>query len=48
MTAFLAPLMIAIVTQISGSQRLGLASILLFLIAGVILLMPVKEHADRT
>lgn len=45
-TAFLAPLAIALVTQISGSQRLGMAAIVLFLIVGVILLLPVKERGD--
>jgi UMF1 family MFS transporter len=45
-TAFLAPLMIALVTQISGSQRLGMAAILLFLIAGFVLLLPVSETSE--
>lgn len=45
-TAFLAPLAIALVTQISGSQRLGMAAIVLFLVVGAILLMPVKERGD--
>jgi UMF1 family MFS transporter len=41
-TAFLAPLMVAAVTQASGSQRLGMASISLFLIAGLVLMLPVR------
>ena len=45
-TAFLAPLMIALVTQVSGSQRLGMAAILLFLIAGFVLLLPVSERRE--
>ena len=32
-TAFLAPLLVAAVTQITGSQRIGMASIAVFLIA---------------
>jgi len=43
-TAFLAPLMIALATQLSGSQRLGMASVMLFFIAGFALMMPVKER----
>jgi UMF1 family MFS transporter len=40
-TAFLAPLMVAAVTQATGSQRVGMASIALFLIAGLVLMLPV-------
>lgn len=43
-TAFLAPLMVAAVTQASGSQRLGMASISLFLIAGLGLMLPVRTR----
>ncbi len=43
-TAFAAPLLIALVTQASDSQRLGMSSILLFLIAGFVLLLPVSER----
>lgn len=42
-TAFLAPFLVATVTLASGSQRLGMASITLFLIAGMILMLPVRE-----
>ena len=42
-TAFLAPLMIALVTRFSGSQRLGMASVLLFLVVGLILMLRVRE-----
>jgi len=41
-TAFLAPLMVAAVTQATGDQRLGMASIALFLMAGAILMLPVR------
>ena len=43
-TAFAAPLMIALATQLSGSQRLGMASVMVFFIAGFALMMPVKEE----
>lgn len=41
-TAFLAPLVVAAVTAATGDQRLGMASILAFLIVGVVLMLPVK------
>lgn len=41
-TAFLAPLLVAVVTQATESQRLGMASIAVFLIAGLILMVPVR------
>ena len=41
-TAFLAPFLIALVTGISGSQRIGMAVIAAFLIAGILLLLPVR------
>lgn len=46
-TAFLAPLLVAVVTQASGSQRLGMASIAVFLIAGLLLMLPVKTARRR-
>lgn len=42
-TAFLAPLMIAIVTQATGSMRWGVGIIAVFLIAGLVLMVPVRE-----
>ena len=42
-TAFLGPTMVGLVTAASGSQRLGIASLLTFLVAGFILLIGVKE-----
>jgi MFS transporter, UMF1 family len=42
-TAFLAPLVVAAVTHASGSQRIGMASIVLFLMVGVLLMLPVKS-----
>jgi len=44
-TAFMAPLMVAAVTQATGDQRIGMASIALFLIAGAILMLPVRTRA---
>ncbi len=44
-TAFLAPFLVATVTAITSSQRLGMAAIVLFLIAGLILLRRVKHEA---
>ncbi len=41
-TAFLAPFLVASVTAWTGSQRLGMASIAAFLIAGMILMLPVR------
>jgi UMF1 family MFS transporter len=43
-TAFAAPLMIALTTQFSGSQRLGMASVLVFFVAGMAFMIPVKER----
>lgn len=43
-TAFLAPLTIAAVTTLTGSQRAGMAMILVFLIAGLVILLPVRER----
>ena len=41
-TAFLAPFLVASVTAWTGSQRLGMASIAAFLIAGMVLMLPVR------
>ncbi len=42
-TAFAAPLAIALVTTLSGSQRWGIATTALFLIGGLIFMLPVQE-----
>jgi UMF1 family MFS transporter len=45
-TAFMAPLMVAAVTQATGDQRIGMVSIAVFLIAGLVLMIPVRySHA---
>ena len=46
-TAFAAPLAIGAVTAATGSQRLGIASSLFFLIAGLLLLLRVKDSNAR-
>jgi len=43
-TAFAAPLAIGAVTHATGSQRIGIASSLFFLIVGLLLLLRVKER----
>lgn len=45
-TAFMAPLMVATVTLATGDQRLGMASIVLFLILGMLLMLPVRERSS--
>jgi UMF1 family MFS transporter len=44
-TAFLAPFLVATVTTATQSQRLGMASIALFLLAGIILMLFVRSRA---
>lgn len=47
-TAFLAPLIVALATQISGSQRIGMSALLLFLIVGVVMMVFVRtDDAGR-
>ena len=46
-TSFLAPLLVASVTAASGSPRLGMATILLFLLAGLAWLLRVPYPAGR-
>jgi UMF1 family MFS transporter len=46
-TAFLAPFLVATVTLATGSQRVGMAAITLFLIAGMLLMLPVREPRAR-
>jgi len=46
-TAFLAPLLVALVTTVSQSQRLGMSAIALFLIVGIALMLPVRMPAPR-
>lgn len=46
-TAFLAPLTVALATNISGSQRIGMTAILFFLLSGLLLLMFVRSKPGR-
>jgi UMF1 family MFS transporter len=43
-TAFAAPLMIGVVTHATGSQRLGIGTSLIFLLAGLLLLLRVRAR----
>lgn len=43
-TAFLAPALIALITAWASDQRLGMASITVFLLAGLILMLPVSTR----
>lgn len=43
-TAFMAPFLVATVTAATGSQRWGMAAILLFLVAGILLMLPVRSR----
>ncbi len=45
-TAFLAPLMIALATQFSGSQRFGMSSVLIFFVLGLVLMLPVRDQRE--
>lgn len=42
-TAFASPLVLSVVTQISGSQRAGIASVLVFFLLGLLFLVSVRE-----
>jgi len=46
-TAFLAPLLVALVTTLTHSQRIGMSAILLFLIVGIVLMLPVRITARQ-
>lgn len=46
-TAFLAPFFIAVVTGLYNSQRAGISVILVFLVAGFLLMLPVREQRTR-
>ena len=46
-TAFLAPFLIATVTEVTDSQRLGISAIALFLVTGLILMLAVRSPQRR-
>lgn len=43
-TAFLAPFSVALLTQLTGSERIGMGSIVVFLALGLLLMLPVRER----
>jgi UMF1 family MFS transporter len=45
-TAYIGPFLLGTVTYWTGSQRLGVATILAFFVIGMILLLPVREPSD--
>lgn len=44
-TAFLAPFLVAFVTQVTGSQRIGMSAVLAFLVIGAAMMLFVKPRA---
>ena len=46
-TAFFAPFCVALITQETGSQRIGMAAILAFLVIGVVMMMFVRTRPAR-
>jgi UMF1 family MFS transporter len=46
-TAFAAPFLVASLTALSGSQRVGMSAIALFLLAGIVLMTPVRSPARQ-
>ena len=47
-TAFLGPALVGWVTLLADSQRVGMSMILVFFVAGLLLLIPVKEPRDES
>jgi UMF1 family MFS transporter len=46
-TAFMAPLLIAVVTGLSGSQQAGIVPLIALFLIGLVLLLWVKPQGDR-
>jgi UMF1 family MFS transporter len=46
-TAFLAPFLVATITEVTDSQRLGMSAIALFLIVGMVLMLPVRSPVRK-
>ena len=46
-TAFLGPALVAVLTAASGSQRVGMAAILLLFLVGLVILWPLKAPPRR-
>jgi UMF1 family MFS transporter len=47
LTAFMGPLMLGVLTQISGSQRVGVSVVLVLFATGLVLLQFVHESEAR-
>ncbi|MFN0219371.1 MAG: MFS transporter [Hyphomicrobium sp.] len=47
-TAFLAPFVVALVTQQTGSQRIGMAAVLAFLVIGAVMMLFVRNAPSET
>ncbi|MGI9357591.1 MAG: MFS transporter, partial [Rhizobiaceae bacterium] len=50
-TIFIGPLVLGLATQIFDSQRAGMSTVLIFLVAGIVVLLPLREPSspdDRT
>jgi UMF1 family MFS transporter len=47
LTAFIGPLLLAFVTGVSGSQRVGMVVVIALFIIGLMLLIPVREPSSR-
>ena len=45
-TAFMGPALVGLVTAAAESQRIGMATILIFFVVGALLMLPVKEPRD--
>ena len=45
-TAYMGPFLLGTVTFWTGSQRLGVATILVFFVIGMVLLLPVRDPAE--
>lgn len=46
-TAFMAPLLVGVVTSTTGNQRLGVAVIIVFVTIGLLLMLPVRERLTK-
>lgn len=47
LTAFMGPLLLGVLTQVSGSQRIGVSVVLVMFVIGLVLLQGVRENVTR-
>ena len=47
MTLFVGPLLVAVITDITGSTRLGVGSLAILIIAGSLVLLSVKDERSQ-